>query len=213
MWDLAMSKPHVERAGDMAQHLRVLASLVEDLGSIQNIHTEAQNCLLTLVLGDPISSFGLFGHWTYTWYICMYADKHIHIQSKFKTYPKQILHKRRTGEMAQLLREIITLAEDMTLIPSTHTAAHSLPQPQFQGTQRPLLPLQVWDMHVVHIHTSRQNTDTRKIKIFSAAQNILFYPYDILIKKTGKTKPGVCWYISIIPAFRRLRQEDQKFKV
>ena len=66
----------------MAQWLRTLVDLLEDLGSIPNTHTMAHNYLLTPVSEDPVISYGLLGHCmyllhTYTCYIHIHACYHI----------------------------------------------------------------------------------------------------------------------------------------
>ena len=55
-------------AGEMAQKLRALPALVDDLGSISRIHMAAHNHLY-LQFEDPILSYDL----VCMWYICIQA--------------------------------------------------------------------------------------------------------------------------------------------
>jgi hypothetical protein len=51
--------------------------------------------------------------------------------------------------MAQQLRALPALAEDLGSIPATHRAAHNCLQLQFQGTNTPFWPLRAWHKHGV----------------------------------------------------------------
>jgi hypothetical protein len=59
------------------------------------------------------------------------------------------------GELAQRLRALTALTEDLGLIPSTHTVAYSYPELQFQGIGC-LLPISASScMHTVHTDSLR----------------------------------------------------------
>jgi hypothetical protein len=54
----------------------------------------------------------------------------------------------RTGEMAQQLRALATVAEDPGSIPSTHLVAHNIYNSSFKGSDALFWPLRALDTHV-----------------------------------------------------------------
>lgn len=59
---------------EMAQQIRTVISLPEDLGQIPRTHIVARNCL-TLGPGDPIPFSGLHGYQSCKWRTDIHADK------------------------------------------------------------------------------------------------------------------------------------------
>lgn len=71
-----------------------------------------------------------------------------------------------TGKMAQRLGALPVLAEEHTLIPSTHMVIHKSPATPVKGDLMSSSGLQLASgTHVVHLHTHRQSTHIHKIKI------------------------------------------------
>jgi hypothetical protein len=70
-------------AGVMAQHLKALTVLPEDLGSIPNSYMEAHKSVLTPFPEGPLPSSGLCLNWACTWYTVIHVGK-IFIYIKFK---------------------------------------------------------------------------------------------------------------------------------
>lgn len=73
--------PNYFLAEEMAQWLRVLIALLEDLNPIPSTHTSNSQVSVTSVLGDLMLSSGSYGYHTHTWYIDIHAEiTPIHIQ-------------------------------------------------------------------------------------------------------------------------------------
>ena len=66
-------------AREMAQKLRALAVLAEDLGSVPSSHTVPHNCLLTPVSGNAKPSFDFCRHCTHVIHLYMQV-KHSHAE-------------------------------------------------------------------------------------------------------------------------------------
>ena len=59
------------------------------------------------------------------------------------------------GEMAQWLRALAALAEDLGSVPRAHIEAHNLPITPFPGDPKPLL-ITIGARHVYDMHTYMQ---------------------------------------------------------
>lgn len=69
------------------------------------------------------------------------------------------------GDIAQLYGSPVALAEDMTLVPSTHTVVHSYSNSSSRELDTLFLTPQTSRKFMVTIHTWRQNNIRHKIKI------------------------------------------------
>lgn len=66
------------------------------------------------------------------------------------------------GEVDQWLRGLLALPEDLSLILSTHNAAHNICKSRARGTEALLWPPQAPGIRVVCRHTCRQKVHTHK---------------------------------------------------
>ena len=66
--------------------------------------------------------------------------------------------------LAQQLRVLAALAENLASVPNTSMVAHN-PLKLISGDPIPSPSLLIWGMHILHRHTCKQNALTHKIKI------------------------------------------------
>jgi hypothetical protein len=98
---------------EMAQWLRALATLPEDLGSIPSIQVDSSQPSVMSVPGDPVPCPRFYEHQACMLYTDIQAGKHIHTHEeikqfkncnlKKKTLDKGLPHSHRQGEETSLL--------------------------------------------------------------------------------------------------------------
>jgi imidazoleglycerol phosphate synthase glutamine amidotransferase subunit HisH len=76
------------------------------------------------------------------------------------------------GEMAQWLRALAVLPEDLSSVPSTHDGSQPSVTPVLGGNLMPSSGLHGHCMHIVHNYTSRHNTHTHKNQSLKSGNNM-----------------------------------------